>query len=160
MTDVRQNAITMATTGAECADSMSEDNPSNIEQVIIGQLANVSREIAGLRTDVAVNTNETKNVTMQLAKINGSVSEHQKDIQTIKETALTNAETAKEAIRYTEQLKGEAKANQLIAEARELRIRKLEDWRIWVIAYATGGGAVAYFVLNYIVPHLTSVKVN
>ncbi len=29
------------------------------------------------------------------------------------------------------------------------RVRTLEDWKIWVIAYATGISAVVYFGLNY-----------
>jgi len=126
-------------------DEIPSVNISNIEQIIIGQLSNVRNEIANVRTDIAVNTNETKNVVSQLLKVNGSVSEHQKDIQILKEAAATNAEIAKEAIRYTEQLKGEAKASQLLAEAREKRISALENWRWYVLGVT--GAALFFFGL-------------
>ena len=130
---------------------MDSSNPTNIEQVIIGQLSNVSREIAAVRTDIAVNTNETKNISQQMIKINGTVADHQRDIQSLKETAITNAETAREAIRYTEQLKGEAKASDILADAKEKRISSLENWR-W---YVLGVTAAALFFFGL---YLRSIK--
>ncbi len=148
MTVAQRSVAITVIMGADCVDSMDEipnSNITNIEQVIIGQLSNVSREIAAARTDIAVNTNETKNIGLQVMKVNGSVAEHQKDIQILKEQAIATAEAAKEAIRYTEQLKGEAKASQILAEAREKRISALENWRWYVLGVT--GAALFFFGL-------------
>ena len=93
---------------------MTETN--NIEQVIIGQLAN-------MRTELAVNTTHTTNIISRLDKINGSVERHERAIADNREREQVIDKTA-------------------MVEDHEGRIRELERSK-WIIIGVVGALQVA-----------------
>ena len=100
------------------------------------------RELSDIKAALAVNTNETANIKLNLAELKTD----------IKDLKLNVADR----VSLLEQEKmNKADADKLLEEANKVhedlqkRIRKLEDWKIWVVAYTSGIAGVLYFILDY-----------
>ncbi len=101
------------------------------------------RELGDIKANLAVNSNETANIKQRVTELQVDVKELKTDVAG-RVAALEIEKVNKEDFKiFTDD-------QQITNGNLGGRIRILEDWKIWVIAYATGISATVYFVLNYI----------
>ncbi len=100
------------------------------------------RELSDIKASLAVNTNETANIKQRVTELQVDVKELKTDVAG--RVAALEAEKVDRSD-FAKALEEQQKTNGNL----DGRIRTLEDWKIWVIAYATGISAVVYFGLNY-----------
>lgn len=122
-----------------------------MDEQSLPQLANyqstaILKELSDIKANLAVNSNETKNIKESVTDLRADVKDLKLNVAD-RVAALETEKSNKVEVDKTTGILFE-RYDQV-----EARTRKLEDWRIWVVAYAAGGGAVAFFILNYVVPY-------
>lgn len=78
-----------------------------------------------------------------------NVNEIKRDVAVIKEKLDDSYMRKEDAKKMWDEAMVIAKTADETHKNLESKIRKLEDWKIWVVAYATGISATVYFLLNY-----------